>query len=419
MIIRYCAKACKEPMIENNSTKGNGETGPNPKDRSDRLPNDAYPSYRGIFDSASDGIFILDATSGHITDANPFLCELLGFPRDEVVGKPLGEISVFKDVLSHQEIVGHVQKSGRIYYENLRLKTKSGREVVVELVGHIFKAIDSDAIHCNLRDITVRKLAADEVRNLATTLEQQVKARTVQLEAANEELEAFSYSVSHDLRAPLRHIQGFVSLLEQDLGPSLSEKNAGRLANVSQAAQRMGSLIDDLLSLSHTTCSEIKLSEVDLNELVRETLALFKTETNQHRGSWEIHFLPMVHADRNLMRVVLMNLMSNAVKFSSKRRDAKIEINCVRNPDNEETVIFVRDNGAGFDPQNAQHLFGVFQRLHPQEEFEGTGIGLANVRRIIRRHGGRTWAEGVPDVGATFYFSLPGPTSKATRVASP
>jgi signal transduction histidine kinase len=244
-------------------------------------------------------------------------------------------------------------------------------------------------------------------RNKELSLAQQDSNKlNVSLEAANVELNAFSYSVSHDLRAPVRHILGFVGMLQKDAGPSLSEANLRLLTTVSEAASRMANLIDDLLDFSRIGQSAMQKTEVNLDQLAQETLCDFHEETKKRSIAWEIHPLPVVQADRALLRLVLVNLISNALKFTGKQAQANIQIGCTPNGVGEN-VIFIRDNGVGFNPRHADKLFGVFQRLHSEAEFEGTGIGLANVQRIIQRHGGRTWAEGVVDGGATFYFSIP------------
>ncbi len=255
------------------------------------------------------------------------------------------------------------------------------------------------------RTLEARRRADEEVRALNQELEQRVADRTALLEATNQELEAFAYSVSHDLRAPVRHIDGFLGLLEAQTAGSLDEQSAHYMEAIAASAKRMGTLIDDLLSFSRMGRAEIVKVQTDLSALVREVIDDFSPEADGRKVRWHIGVLPVVRGDRNLLRAVLSNLLSNALKFTRPREIAEIEIGSESAA--SETVVFVRDNGVGFDPQYGQKLFGTFQRLHRADEFPGTGIGLANVRRIINRHGGRTWATGEPDHGATFYFSLP------------
>jgi signal transduction histidine kinase len=240
----------------------------------------------------------------------------------------------------------------------------------------------------------------------ARSLNEELAKRTAELEASNKELEAFAYSVSHDLRAPIRHVAGFTELLQKDTAPVLSQKSRRYMTMILESAKRMGNLIDDLLAFSRISRAETRKTRVSLEQLVQEALSEVRQDTHGRDIVWKLGGLPASFGDHAMLRLVLVNLISNAVKFTRTRSQAEIEIGCADDT-HDQLVVFIRDNGVGFDMEYVNKLFGVFRRLHTAEEFEGTGIGLAMVQRIVHRHGGRVWAEGQVDKGATFYFSLP------------
>jgi light-regulated signal transduction histidine kinase (bacteriophytochrome) len=237
-------------------------------------------------------------------------------------------------------------------------------------------------------------------------LNDQLEIKTADLESSNKELEAFAYSISHDLRAPIRHVVGYAQLLQKHSSSALDEKSNRYMMTILESAQRMGMLIDDLLAFSRIGRAEAREATVNLDLLVKEVLSEVQQDTNGRNIAWKISALPDLYGDRSMLRLALVNLISNAVKFTRTRSEAEIEIGCLVNG-KDELVVFIKDNGVGFDMKYVDKLFGVFRRLHPTDAFEGTGIGLATVQRIIHRHGGRVWAEGLVDRGATFFLSVP------------
>ena len=391
----------KEPPVRTRSSKEMLRDMP--------LPPTADPeiSYKRLFESSQDGIFVLDFNTRRIVDVNPGTCLLTGLSRSCLIAANPESIAPLRALFRSDGSFFEEIKADPIFRrDNLSMENRDGVHIQVEAVCNMFHFEGREFIQCNLRDVTQNRLAEDQVRRLNETLEQRVAARTCELEGANRELEAFTYSVSHDLRAPLRHIMGFVEILEKEAADKLTEAQRRHLLTISGAARRMGELIDDLLAFSRIGRSEVQKVRVDMLTLVMEALDDLRHETKDRIISWKIQDLPMVTVDRSLMRQALVNLLSNAIKFTSKHSRAVIEIGTEPGRPDEDT-IYIRDNGVGFNPRYSQKIFGVFERLNNADEFEGTGIGLANVQRIIRRHGGRVWALGKVDSGATFYFTLP------------
>jgi PAS domain S-box-containing protein len=374
---------------------------------------------RLLVDSVKDYAIFMLAPDGTVMNWNPAVERIMGYKAGEIIGRhfscfyppekmagkfPELQLGMAAEKGRVEDEGWHVRKDGSRFWANVIITAV--RNSQGELIG--FSKVT--------RDVTARKEAAARIQKL----NEELKSRAELLEAANKELESFSYSVSHDLRAPLRHIHGFVEILQQSPAFQGQEAAQRQMNVIAKAARDMGVLIDDLLAFSRTSRAEMRLVPVNMGELVGQCLELLEAETAGRRITWEIKPLSPVEGDPALLRLVWANLLGNAVKYTRPRAEAKIEVGEQENQDrpgeSAEAVFYVRDNGVGFDMRYAAKLFGVFQRLHRAEDFEGTGIGLANVQRIVHRHGGKVWAESQIERGATFFFSLP---VKAARHAHP
>jgi PAS domain S-box-containing protein len=488
--------------------------------------------YRRLFETAKDGILILDAETGMVVDVNPFLITMLGYSHEQFLGKAVWELGFFKDIVANEDNFAKLKAKEYIRYENLPLETFDGKRIEVEFISNVYLVNDAKVIQCNIRDVSARvqaehalreseerfrtmansipplawiaqadgyifwynqrwftytgttpaqmagwgwqsvhdpevlpkvmanwknaidaghafemefplrgadgtfrtfltrihplkdaagrvvqwfgtntdveilKQAEEKVRRLNTELEERVCQRTAQLEAANKELESFSYSVSHDLRAPLRAVDGFAGILLEDFSAQLPPEGRHYLERVRRGSQQMGMLIDDLLAFARLSRQPLSRHRVDMNRIISEVRTELEPQLNGRQIKWRVGDLPTCQGDPALLKQICVNLVSNAVKYTRHRKPAIVQIDCTREGD--ETIYFVRDNGAGFDMQYYGKLFGVFQRLHRADEFEGTGVGLAIVQRIAHRHGGRVWATAHVDQGATFYFTIEG-----------
>jgi PAS domain S-box-containing protein len=356
-----------------------------------------------LYDNAPSGYHSLDS-NGCFVKINDTELKWLGYDKDEIIGKKkFGDIITFESKEKFKKNFPVFLERGEIYNLEFEMIRKDGSIFPVLLNATAQKDPDGKFLfsRSTVIDITVEKRIANELRNLNNMLKQ----REELLSMANKELEAFSYSVSHDLRAPLRHIRSFIQLFQSNSKDRLDEKSNHYLNVISNAAKQMGILIDDLLHFSRMGRTSLSITELDMNNIVNYILEEVTNESTEKNIEWQISNLPKAFGDLSMIRIVWMNLITNAIKYTSKRDKPIIKIDY--NTNENEIIFLISDNGAGFDNNYAEKLFGVFQRLHSSEDYEGSGIGLATVRRIISRHGGKTWAEGEVDKGATFYFSLP------------
>lgn len=346
------------------------------------------------------GVFrILGNNISHFREVNPAMVDLFAAQSaDELMRRPLQSLFYeAKDWMIYQE---YVKGKFHTHVLDLHFRKLNGEDFFGSLTIAAKRAGEEVFLDGILEDITERKLQSEHIQTLNLNLAN----RSAELEVINRELESFSYSVSHDLRAPLRAMDGFSRTLLNDYGDKLDERGRDRLVRVRSAAQRMANLIDDLLNLSRVSRSELTREEVDLSELAQSICNELQQASAERQVNTLIAPNLQVHGDRRLLGIALTNLLNNAWKFTSQKSPAVIEVGCEQT--DGEPVFFVRDNGAGFDMAYAGKLFGAFQRLHDTGEFPGTGIGLATVQRVIHKHGGRIWAQSAVDAGATFYFTI-------------
>ena len=347
-------------------------------------------------------IFMLDK-SGRVSSWNAGAQRIKGYSAEEIVGAHLSKFYSPEDRAAGrpEQELEMAARTGRAEAEGWRIR-KDGSRFWASVAMSSMRGADGELI--GFTKFTVNATQRRERDERIRELNQDLMQRSSELETINRELESFSYSVSHDLRAPLRHIDGFARILIEEYSEALPPNAQGYLKKVLVGAEQMGRLVEDLLNLSRVGRAGVVKQETNLANLVESLVTDFSSDLNGRQISWHIETLPAVSCDPGLMRIVFTNLLSNALKFTSRCKNAEIEIG--RRIVDGESQFFIRDNGVGFDPKYADRLFGVFQRLHRADEFEGTGVGLATVLRIIQKHGGRIWAESQANVGATFYFTL-------------
>jgi PAS domain S-box-containing protein len=369
---------------------------------------DSEEKFSKIFHLSPDAIDLTHLETGVQVEANQSYLRMFGYTHELLIGHSTlpGDIGIWVSKENRDRLIAGLKDHGEeLDFETL-LRRKDG-SIFICLISSALLEIGGEQYNLSIcRDITERKASEATILRMTQELEQRVKDRTAQLEAANKEMEAFSYSVSHDLRSPLRSIDGFSQVLLEDYSNQVDEAGKHYLQRIRASTQRMGILIDDLLKLSKTSHTELMVSDCDLSKLCSEISKDITLADPERRVEITIQPGMIVQADKHLMRVALGNTIRNAWKFTSKSQDPRIEVGEIISPGGER-AFFVRDNDAGFDMAHAEKLFNAFERLHAVTDFEGTGIGLAIVQRIIHRHGGRIWAEAEPGAGATFFFTIP------------
>lgn len=372
--------------------------------------------FRSLYENSTIGMY-RTTPEGRILMANPSLVRMLGYEDfNDLAQRDLGK-NGFDDGFTRIDFLSQIEKNGQIIGQESAWKRRDGSTVFIRESSKAIRDASGKTIFFEgtVEDVSARHLAEEEIGKLNAELEQRVQQRTAQLETANKELEAFSYSVSHDLRAPLRAIDGFSRIVLEEYAPKLDDEGRRLLEVIIGNTRKMGQLIDDLLAFSRLSRQQMAFALVNLAALADDAFSELKSAEKGRRIEFKINALPAAHGDRSMLRHVLINLLSNALKFTRPRAIARIEIG--DRAAIGETIYYVKDNGVGFDMEYAHKLFGVFQRLHGSDEFEGTGVGLAIAQRIVLRHGGRIWAESGKGGGATFYFSLPTETACETTTS--
>jgi PAS domain S-box-containing protein len=354
---------------------------------------------RSLIEASLDPLITI-APDGKITDVNNATEKVTGLSRQQLIGTDFSDY--FTDPKKARAGYEQVFREGLIKDYELEIRRRDGHVTPVLYNASVYRDEARDVIgaFAAARDISERKRAEEEIRKLNEGLER----RAAELQASNGELEAFTYSVSHDLRTPLRHIDGFSKLLFEEYGVNMPEEARRYLSRIRDGTRRMGMMVDDLLNLTRVGRKELSVQLTGLGSLLEEVICDLQPEMEGREIEWRIGRLPFVECDPALLKQVFADLLSNALKFTRPQEHAVIEVGATMQ--DGRAVIFVRDNGVGFSMKYVGKLFGVFQRLHRPEDFEGTGIGLATVQRIVHKHGGRVWAEGELNKGATFYFTL-------------